>query len=159
MSGSDPTAAPPSPAASAWLGRAVVYGLLGVLALAAALEAEWWPVSSMRLFSQVRSDSAITWEVRLVGPTVDGGRAEEVLDVASLGRAFRGAHHLVPDLAGMPADQRDAVCHAWAEAAVEAGHLAAVEVRIDRVVRAVPTSEGDTAAERSRTEVLRCAGL
>ena len=59
----------------------------------------------------------------------------------------------------MPADERDEVCHAWAEAAVDAGHLAAVEVRIDRVVRAVPTADDDPAEERSRREVLRCAGL
>ena len=140
---------------TAWVGRIVVYGLVTLLALAAALDAEWWPVSSMRLFSQVRSDSAVSWEVRLVGP----GGVEEGLDVASLGRGFRGAHHLVPELATMSDGDRDAVCRAWAEAAADQGHVAAVEVRIDRVVRSVPTSDDDVADERARTEVLRCAGL
>ena len=128
--------------------------LVALLAVAAAVDAEWWPVSSMRLFSQVRSDSAVSWEVRLVG----GSGTEEVLDVASLGRGYRGAHHLVPELAGMPAADRDAVCHAWAEAAAAAGHLTAVEVRIERVVRSVPTSDADVVEERSRTEAVRCEG-
>ena len=140
--------------AQGWAGRVVVYGLLALLAIAAAFDAEWWPVSSMRLFSQVRSDSAVTWEVRLVGPR----GTEDVLDVASLGRGFRGAHHLVPELAAMAPSERDAVCRAWAEAAVAAGHVTAVEVRIDRVVRSVPTSADDIAVERSRTEAVRCAG-
>jgi hypothetical protein len=140
--------------APAWVGRLVVYGLVALLGIAAVVDAEWWPVSSMRLFSQVRSDSAVSWEVRLVGPN----GTEEILDVASLGRGFRGAHHLVPELAAMSAADRDAVCRAWAEAAAAAGHVAAVEVRIDRVVRSVPTSDDDVAAERSRTEAVRCAG-
>jgi hypothetical protein len=144
----------PSAGAPAWGGRVVVYGLVALLAIAAAFDAEWWPVSSMRLFSQVRSDAAVTWEVRLVGPR----GSEEVLDVAPLGRSYRGAHHLVPELAAMAPGERDAVCRAWAEAAAAAGHVAALEVRIDRVVRSVPTSDDDVAEERSRTEAVRCAG-
>jgi hypothetical protein len=136
------------------VGRVVVYGLVGLLAVAAVAEAEWWPVSSMRLFSQVRTDTAVVWEVHLVGASGE----DEVLDVSSLGRGFRGAHHLVPRLAAMPAAERDAVCAAWADAAAAQGHIAAVDVRIDRVVRSVPRRDAEAPAERSRTEAVRCAG-
>lgn len=154
-SGGDGAAAPLAARSASWLGRIVVYGLVGALAVAAVFNAEWWPISSMRLFSHVRGDSAVTYEVHLVG--ADG--ADEVLDVASLGRSFRGAHHVVPRLADMPADERDAVCQAWARAAADDGGVAAVEVRVDRVVRSVPMSSEDDVVERSRREVLRCAGV
>jgi hypothetical protein len=142
------------PASSPWVGRIVVYGLVALIGVAAAADAEWWPVSSMRLFSEVRSGTAVAWEVRLVA--ADG--TEELLDVASLGRAFRGAHHLVPTLPALPAAERDAICAAWAEAAADQGRLVASEVRVDRVVRSVPRSAAEAPVELSRTESVRCAG-
>ncbi len=81
------------------------------LAVAGAVEAEWWPVSSMRLFSEVRDDRAAGFEVFLV----DADGDDERLVLASLGRGFRGAHHLVPRFASMTQPERDGVCAAWAE--------------------------------------------
>jgi hypothetical protein len=155
LTGADTTASAPPDRSPTRLGRIVVYGLMTVLLLAAVVEAESWPVSSMRLFSQVRTDAAVSYEVHLVA--ADG--ADQLLVLPSLGRPFRGAHHVVPRLAGMGAAARDDVCRAWARAAADAGRLEAVELRVERVVRSVPTSSADAVVERARTEVVRCAGV
>src|SRR5215210_7806901 len=127
------------------MARAVVIGIVAALLVAGAVEAEWWPVSSMRLFSEVRDDRAAGFEVFLVDADGDASR----LDLASLGRGFRGAHHLLPRFSSMTQAERDEVCAAWAAAA--GGD--ADSVRIDRVVRTVPTGDDDPAREVSRRVV------
>ena len=119
------------------------------LATAGALEAEWWPVSSMRLFSQVRGERAAGYEVFLV----DADGTARRLDVASLGREFRGALHLLPRFAEMTQAERDDVCEAWAAAAGGS----AVSVRIDRVVRMVPTDDDEPRREVERRVAWTCA--
>ena len=119
------------------------------LAVAGAAEAEWWPVSSMRLFSEVRGDRAAGFEVLLV----DAEGTARPLDVAALGRQFRGAHHLLPRFGSMTQAERDEVCVAWAAAAGGG----AVSVRIDRVVRTVPTSADEPRREVDRRVAWTCA--
>ena len=130
------------------LGRVVVVGIVGALLAVGAADAELWPMSSMRLFSQVRTDRAAGYEVFLV----DADGAARRLDVASLGREFRGAHHLLPRFADMTQDERDEVCAAWATAAG-----GAASVRIDRVVRSVPTGADDPRRELDRRVAWTCS--
>ena len=118
------------------------------LAVAGAVEAEWWPVSSMRLFSEVRDDRAAGFEVFLV----DRDGTTRRLDVAALGREFRGAHHLLPRFGAMTQAERDEVCAAWAEAAG-----GAASVRVDRVVRSVPTGPDDPRRELDRRVAWTCS--
>ena len=132
------------------LARAVVVGMVGTLLVAGVVEAEWWPVSSMRLFSQVRDDRGTAFEVFLV----DADGTERRLDLASLGRGFRGAHHLLPRFASMTQAERDEVCTAWATAASAPD----ASVRVDRVVRTVPTDAGEPRRELGRDVAWTCAG-
>jgi hypothetical protein len=119
--------------------RAVVGGLTGLLLLAGAVEAEWWPVSSMRLFSEVRTGVSTGYEVFVAGARVD---------VAELGRPYRGAHHLVPDMVAMAPGERDEICRAWSGGAGE--------VRVDLVRRRVPTGSGEPAREIERRVLFTC---
>jgi hypothetical protein len=118
-------------------------GLVAVLLLVGVAEAEPWPLSSMRLFSQVRTDRSSGFEV-----FVDG----EQLHLAELGRGFRGAHHLLPRFDDMTDAERDDVCRAWADAA---GHPGA-EVRVDRVTWTIPTGDDDPRREVARREAWTC---
>ena len=129
------------------MARVVVVGIVGALLAVGAADAELWPLSSMRLFSQVRTDRASGYEVFLV----DADGSARRLDVASLGREFRGAHHLLPRFGEMTQAERDGVCAAWASAAG-----GAASVRIDRVVRAVPTGPDDPRRELDRSVAWTC---
>ena len=123
--------------------RLVGGGMIAALLVVGVAEVEPWPLSSMRLFSQVRTDRSSGFEV-----FVDGQR----LDLASLGRGFRGAHHLLPRFDDMSEAERDDVCAAWADAA---GHPGAA-VRIDRVTWTVPTGPDDPRREVARREAWTC---
>ena len=118
-------------------------GLVAVLLAVGVVEAEPWPLSSMRLFSQVRTDRSSGFEVFL-----DGDR----LDLGELGRGFRGAHHLLPRFASMTQAERDDVCAAWATAAGRPG----AAVRIDRVTWTVPTGPDEARREVARREAWTC---
>ena len=131
------------------LARAVVVGMVATLLAAAVVEGEWWPVSSMRLFSEVRDDRGTAFEVFLV----DADGTARRLDLASLGRGFRGAHHLLPRFASMTQPERDEVCAAWAAAAGGGG----ASVRVDRVVRSVPTRPDQPRVELEREVAWTCA--
>ena len=118
-------------------------GLVAVLLAVGVAEVEPWPLSSMRLFSQVRTDRSSGFEV-----FVDGER----LHLASLGRGFRGAHHLLPRFDSLTQDERDDVCAAWATAAGSPGGA----VRVDRVTWTVPTGPDDRRREVARREAWTC---
>jgi hypothetical protein len=118
-------------------------GLVAATLVVGVVEAEPWPLSSMRLFSQVRTDRSSGFEV-----FVDGER----LHLADLGRAFRGAHHLLPRFDDMTQAERDDVCAAWATAAGQPG----ATVRIDRVTWTVPTGPDDVRIEVARREAWTC---
>jgi hypothetical protein len=129
-----------------WRARLVTYGLVGALALFVGTGAEWWPLSSFRLFSQARTSATTTWDVKLV----DGAGAEHDLPFGRLPRGYRGVHHVAPRLAAMPAGERDGVCRAWADAAAARLGVVAREVRVYRVAGHVAAG-GTPVPEPTRT--------
>lgn len=131
----------------------VGYGLGALLVVCVLAQVEVWPLSSFRLFSEERTTATTGWEVALV----DGAGAEHAVPFSRLPRAYRGAHHLAPGLAGLPADRRDAVCRAWADAAAPVLGVTATEVRVYRLSGRVPSGDAATPPGR-RTLHVTCAG-
>jgi hypothetical protein len=62
-------------------GRVVTYGVVAGLLVAAQLELEVWPVTSFRLFSQIRTDRSVG--MQLVAVDADGARVPVPLDDVS----------------------------------------------------------------------------
>lgn len=130
----------------AWLGRLVTYGLVLVLAFGVVEQVEAWPVTSYRLFSQVRTGQSTTLEL----VAVDGDGKRSVVRIrgevaATTSHQYRRLRLL--DLA----EQREQV-RAWlALADIDAGALAAV--RLERVTRQLDP-DGGPATESARRLVV-----
>ena len=136
------------------LARVVTYGLVAAIALAVAVSGEWWPVSSMRLFSEERSPSISSWEVDLV----DASGAEHRLDLGDLGPSFAGLSYFARHLPSLSTERLDEICRAWADEALRQGHPRAESVRLYRVRRAVPRSAGEPNTHLDREPRYDCAG-
>ena len=128
--------------------RVVTYGLLALLGSAAVTGAEWWPVSSFRLFSTLRRETKVAWQV----VTVDPSGGEHPARVGRLGRSYRGAGHL---LAAPDHDGRRRACRTWLDAYRRRGEPPAGGLRVYRVVLRVPT-EGRHATVVRRRLVTSC---
>ncbi|MGH9164584.1 MAG: hypothetical protein ACRDZW_03590 [Acidimicrobiales bacterium] len=123
--------------------RPLVYGFLALLLASSALGVEAWPLTGWRLFSQVRTGEVAGWQV----VTVDAAGAEAPLDVAALGRAYRGVSWILGDFATMTQAERDEVCRAWV---ARSGSSGARSVRVYRTRRAVPAGSATPAPLRPR---------
>ncbi len=121
------------------LARVVTYSLLGALVLVAGLNAEIWPLSAFRLFSQLRTGESVTWEVATV--TGDGHVTDVALPSASSESSarVRGAHHVLPRLGERPVPEQRRVLGSYLRAAGVATATVAA-VRVYRVVRRTPTN-------------------
>ena len=127
----------------AHMARAVVYGFLGALLLVALTGSEAWPLSSFRLFSDIRTEESTGW--RLVAVTPAGvERPVDVRGDADSRRASRELHRL-DDLP--PANQRRRVI-TWLD-------LAHVDPRRYKSVRLYRVSIRATPDHRSTEEVGR----
>lgn len=126
--------------------------LMVVIAFAVARDAEWWPVSSMRLFSAPRTALVVSWDVVAEAP---GG--ERRIHFAELGRAYRGAHALLPTMRRDDQHERDARCQEWARAAVRAGYPPSSTLRVERVTKRLSPRASD-ATLVGREVVFRCRG-
>lgn len=128
-------------------GRLVTYGMVAGLLVGAQLEVEWWPVTSFRLFSQVRTDRSTGLE--LVAIDARGARTPVRLDEAThrVGNVVQQLELLRDD---PPAVQR-AKASAWLE--VVGIDPATVErVELDRVQRRLDP-DGGPATEVGRSVV------
>jgi hypothetical protein len=113
--------------------RGFAWAFLAVLLATASLGIEAWPFTAFRLFSHVRSGTVAGWEV----VAVESG-AEVPVDLASLGRGFRGGDWVLARFGSMTARERADVCAAWEEALADAGRVVS-DVRIYRTARSVRT--------------------
>jgi hypothetical protein len=126
--------APSSPAARVRTPvKAAVYGYLAVVILTAALGANWWPLTSWRLFSGVRGPTVAGWSIRTVG--ADG--RESAFDPATAGRPFHMSARLADHWSEYSPTRRAAVCSAWAHAAARVRPGVRL-LRLYRTLRAVP---------------------
>lgn len=131
--------------------RIVTYGLVGLLAVCAVAQVEWWPLSAFKLFSRARTASTTSWQVALV----DDAGLEHVIAFRRLPRGYRGAHRLAADLPGMSTTRRQAVCRAWASAGGRTLGIAPTEVRVYRVEGRLSPG-GGPASVVSRTLTTTC---
>ena len=98
--------------------RAVVtaYALLLLIAVVAYREVEWWPLTSWKLFSFVRTGTLAEWEIVTVS-----GESEAVIPFRALPRGYRTFHRVVGHVHRGSQDERRAACAAWAGAARRLG--------------------------------------
>lgn len=129
-----------------WLGRLVTYGLVLMLAFGVVEQVEAWPVTSYRLFSQVRTGQSTTLEL----VAVDGSGERSVVRIRGEVAATTSHQYRQLRLLG-PAEQREQV-RAWlALADIDAGAFATV--RLERVTRQLDP-DGGPATESSRRLVV-----
>jgi len=112
--------------------RRAVHLFLLVFALTGLAHLEVFPFSGFRLFSELRSDERVSWQLR----AVDADGVESPIRLAELPVGYRNSTKLLPGFADLPADERDAVCEAWAGPARASGQDV-VEVRVYEVVQGV----------------------
>lgn len=139
--------APVSPSTGQRRARLVTYGLVLALLLTAAVEAELWPFTAYRLFSEVRTGTTVSLD--LVAATTEG---EVVVRPADRAAPLATTTRQYQDLAGAAPDRRQAMVTAWLG-------LAGIDprtvrsVRLERTVRTLPAG-ADQWVERSRETVL-----
>ena len=145
--------APPAPSPDAvpgWV-RPFLYGVVVLLLVCALAGLEWWPFTGFRLFSQVRSSTDVSYEVR----TVTHGGVEQSLNFGSYPPSFRQYSRLLVRMADLTTAERNRICQAWATGAAKRG-VDVAQVRIYRVVRPVPRRPHQHPAPVSQTVRWTC---
>jgi len=112
--------------------RRAVHVFLLLFALTGLAHLELFPFSGFRLFSELRSDERVSWQIF----AVDADGEESPIRLSELPVAYRNSTKLLPGFADRPAGERDAICDAWAGPARAAGREV-VEVRVYEIVRGV----------------------
>ena len=106
-----------------WRARLVTYPVIAVLAVAVLCTVEAWPVTSFRLFSQVRTDTSTGYEL----VAIDGGGQRSIVQSKISGPAATTAHQYL-DLRSMAVPDQQARVRAWL-------HLAGIDPdEVDRVL-------------------------
>ncbi|MGH9025177.1 MAG: hypothetical protein ACRDWD_03530 [Acidimicrobiia bacterium] len=132
--------------------RALVTGLLAALLVCGLVGIEWWPFTGWRLFSRVRTDSRVGWEVATVAP--DG--EETIVDPNDLPLGYRHVELLLARFPGYSSDEREEICEAIAGGVRDEGQEVA-SVRVYRVDESLRQTDGDVALERDPELRYECA--
>ena len=140
-------AAPVAPSIDRRRARLVTYGLVLALLFTAAAEAELWPLTAYRLFSEVRTGTTVSLD--LVAATAEG---DVVVQPGDRAAPLVTTTRQYQDLAGATPDRRREMVTAWLGlAGIDPGTVRSV--RLERTVRALPAG-ADEWVERSRKTVL-----
>jgi hypothetical protein len=116
----------------------LVCGLVGI---------EAWPFSGFRLFSSMRSDERVSWEIVWVDPLDQ----EDTVSLADLPVAYRNTSTIIAEFDTLSVAERDAVCDAWV------GPLREDGAPVDRVrIYRRTTFVGDTHAPPTRELRWEC---
>lgn len=129
--------------------RIVTYGVTGFIVICCLLGLEWWPLSGLRLFSSIRTESQISWEMT----TVNRSGAEEPVNLADLPVSHWGAHHVIPELPTMSMQAQQTAVLAWLDGA----HVTTsdvVSVRFYEVKSRVSTDLTQAPTVASRSQLL-----
>lgn len=114
------------------LARVFAYGFVALLVWCVAFGIEWWPLTSFRLFSEVRGPEQRGWEIVVVDRT---GREHPVERTTAPG-GYKGGQRAASLLPTMADAERERTLRAWA-AAVDGSDVTAV--RVYRITRRTPT--------------------
>jgi hypothetical protein len=112
--------------------RRLVHLFLLAFAVTGLAHLELFPFSGFRLFSELRGEERVSWQLRTVA---DDG-TETPIPLGSLPVGFRNSTKLLLEFPDLSDDERDAVCDGWAEPARDAGRSVA-EVRVYEVTSSV----------------------
>ena len=132
--------------------RSFVAVFLGAFAVCGVLGIEAWPLTGWHLFSQLRSDHQVSWSAI----SVDADGNEREIRFERLPRAYRNFRLVMRDFSRLGADDRAAVCEAWAEAVRQDG-TGSTSLRIYQVDWYVSYRQGSrTGPPPSRTMLYTC---
>ena len=109
--------------------RHLVHAFLLVFAITGIAHIELYPFSGFRLFSELRDDERLGWQLK----AVDDEGEEIGIDLDDLPLGYRHTARLIPGMAHLSADERDAICDAWV-GPLRARGIHVVRVRIYRTV-------------------------
>lgn len=146
--GTPTPAATLTPAGERWRARLVAYGMVLMLVVCAVFTLEPWPLTSLRLFSQIRTDRQT--QVQLVVVEAEGTR--RVIDFGDNAFVSDSAQRRLPEIASLPvAEQRSAVEDVLKVAGVDPTTVDAVAV--SRTVRRLDADGGPATVLSSRDVV------
>lgn len=112
--------------------RHLVHLFLAVFVVCGIGTFELFPFSGFRLFSELRGEERLSWQLRAV--EVDGD--ERPILLADLPLAYRKTTSLIPQWDDLPPSERDGICDAWTQPMRDDG-IVVTEVRIYRLVASV----------------------
>ncbi|HVQ88181.1 MAG TPA: hypothetical protein VMT88_08365 [Actinomycetes bacterium] len=129
----------------------MTFGVIGLIVVCALTGLEVWPFSGFRLFSVVRTQEQVSWELR----TVDAAGVETPVDLDDLPVSYWGAHHVIPELPEMSQSDRQAAVLAWLHGAnVDTDSVSSVRVyEIESLVSTEPSHAPSRGAETQVMEV------
>jgi hypothetical protein len=90
--------------------RVVSRSLVALVLVCGVASVEAWPLSGIRLFSTLRSDERVSYQLRAVDPRGN----ESTLAFGRLPVAYRNTQNLLPDFDRRTAAEREEICDAWA---------------------------------------------
>lgn len=125
------------------LARLFVYGFLTLLITCVALNIESWPLTSFRLFSQIRGPEQLSWEIT----TVDNKGNELPVDWSSMPEEFKGWHATTSRLVLMDEQERESILRTWAQSVRQPD---VIRINVYRLVFKIPTEPKTQRFEISR---------
>jgi hypothetical protein len=134
--------------------RPFVAILIAAMIACAVFAWEPWPLTSFRLFSNVRIDEQSAW----LATTVDATGDEEPYPLGGEDHGFRGFPFTMSEFASADPARQDELCRTWVDAAPELVGRDAVEVNL--YLRSWRLSDRDDDGARPGTTELRytCTG-
>jgi hypothetical protein len=91
--------------------RWFVYGFLGLIVVCGVAGIEAWPLTGFKLFSAIRSDERVSWQIVWVDPDDH----EEVISLAELPVSYRNTTTILLTFDHLTPAARDEICDAWAQ--------------------------------------------
>ena len=87
-----------------------MHAFLAVFAITGLARLEIHPFSAFRLFSELRGDERVAWQLR----GVRGDGTEVAIRLGDLPLGYRQTTRRIPEMEAMSGAERDAICDAWA---------------------------------------------
>ena len=123
-----------------WVARTVTYGAVGLMIVTCLFRVEAWPLTSLHLFSSVRTSESVALEMIAITDN-DSDERQRVLP-RDKGEVMGKTSHLFRKLPGQDTDQQNAMVNAWL-AAFSVDRKSVKSVQIERVTREI----GDTSTQ------------
>lgn len=115
-----------------WVARTVTYGAVGLMIATCLLRVEAWPLTSLHLFSSVRTSESVALEMIAITDN-DSDERQRVLP-RDKGEVMGKTSHLFRNLPGKDTDQQNAMVNAWL-AASSVDRKSVKSVQVERVTR------------------------